>query len=565
MAEVMAEHSMDIEEYPGTGHSQVEVGSIEAEIRFFSDLLKDAPNDAKLLRTLGNLYRHQGNDQQALLMYAEARRVDPTITGFDWCMAELGVPAHLVPAPMVEAVPNELEAVGRLLQEITQSKAPILVDDVEMAADLLNTILTSTQPAQFVAEHLDEIDALLPALIELNVRQARADGQPELADALAELRQNILVQIELRELPEEQPGLAQKTGHVKAGPRSHSAPQIFILNPDGREPSSRMILAAEALAASGCQVQFTENEEVDLTDKPDVVLVSNSHTSPVLMRQLAVYTAANVPIVHDLDLDFEEMPGNHSDYAQRGLGNLDNSRAYMASLMLARCITVPSTAMASAISQARCPVRVIPDGWSEKNSLWKKAASPRTTLNLGWAGQLGQIEDINMVRRQVNRILREYRQIQLVIAGDAAIYQLFDSLSENRKLFLPATGPEDRPYLLSQMDMIFVPLRNIPFNRAHSDQILVESGVRKVPWVASDIPAFQEWGEGGLIASTMDDWFTCLRRLASSDSLRQELGQKGYQKALLREKKYLGSAWLGAIQECLGSTPVLPAQPFLEP
>jgi glycosyltransferase involved in cell wall biosynthesis len=565
MAEVLAEHSMDIEEFPGTGHSQVEVGSIEAEIRFFTDLLKDAPNDAKLLRTLGNLYRHQGNDQQALLMYAEARRVDPTITGFDWCMAELGVPAHLVPAPMLEAVPNEMEAVSRLLQEMTQCKAPVLVDEVEMAAELLRTILTSAQPAQFVAEHLDEIDALLPALIELNVRQARADGQPELADALAELRQNILLQIEQRELPEEQPGLSQKTEYKKAGPRYHSTPQIFILNPVGHEPSSRMILAAEALAETGCQVQFSVNDEVDLTDKPDVVLVSNAHTSPVLMRQLAVLAAANVPIIHDLDLDFEEMPGNHSDYALQGLGNLDNSRAYMASMMLAHCITVPSTAMAGAISQARCPVRVIPDGWSDRNSLWKKAASPRATLNLGWAGQVGQIEDVSMVRRLVNRILREFRQIQLVIAGDAAIYQLFDSLPENRKLFLPAAGPEDRPYILSQMDFIFVPLRNIPFNRAHSDQILVEAGVRQVPWVASDIPAFQEWSEGGLIAGTMDEWFNQLRRLAGNENIRQELGQKGYQKALLREKKHLSAAWLGAIQACLGSTPVLPAQPFMEP
>jgi glycosyltransferase involved in cell wall biosynthesis len=565
MAEVFAEQSMNIEERPSTGYHPFEAAALEAEIEFFLELLKNAPGDAKLLRTLGNLFHQKGDDQEALKVYAEARRLDPTITGFDWTMAELGVPAYLVPTPVSQAVPNEIDAVSRLLQEMTHSQEPVQLDEVEMAAELLQNLLTSNQPAQFVSDHLDEIDALLPALIELNVRQARADGQAELAEALGELQQNILVQLEQHNQSEGQPDADQKKGRRFKAPREHSAPEVIILNPVGEMPNQRMLLAAEALAEAGCYVQFSESDEVDFEEKPDVVLVSNSHTSPVLMRQVAVYTAANVPIIHDLDLDFEEMPTTHSEYARRGLGSLDQTRAYMAGLMLARCITVPSATMANAFSQVRCPVKVIPDGWSANNENWLKPIARRATLNMGWAGQVGQLEDVNLVRRLVIRVMREFRQIQLVVAGETSIYQMFDNLPESRRLFLPAAGPEDRPYVLSQMDMIFVPLRNIPFNRACSDQILVEAGVRRIPWVASAMPAFQDWGEGGLIAESDEDWFACLRRLASNEGLRTELSQKGYEKALQREKKHLGAAWLAAIQECLGSKPVLPAQPFMEP
>ena len=577
MAEVFVVQTVNFEECPQVSSGQAALGALDEEIQFFLDLLKDAPDDAKLLRTLGNLYRQKGDDRQALQQYIEARRLDPTITGIDWCMAELGVPAHLLPAPLPEAVPNEIEAVGRLLQEMTHSEEPVQVDDVELAAELLGSLLTSPQPAQFVAEHLDEIDALLPALIELNIRQARADGQPELAAGLEELRQNILVELEQRDQPQGQLSAlplasptgepaAPKAGHRPAAPRwqTHSSPQVLILNPASQDASPRVTLAVEALNEIGCRVRFAENEELNLADKPDVILVNNPHTVPGMMRQLAIYAAANVPIIHDLDSDFEEMPANHPDYARYGLGNQDNSRAYVAGLMLARCITVPSPAMAGAISHARCPVRVIPNGWSESNSLWLKPAPRRTTLNLGWAGLPGQIEDVNLVRRLVVRIMHEFRQIQLVIAGQADVYQSFDTLPENRKLFLPAVNQEDRPYLLSQMDVIVAPLRNIPFNRAQSDQILMEAGVRQIPWVASAIPAFQEWGEGGLVAGNNDEWFSHLRSLAGSEQARIEFGQKGFQKALQREKKALGAAWLGAIQECLGSAPVLPAQPFIE-
>jgi hypothetical protein len=178
----------------------------------------------------------------------------------------------------------------------------------------------------------------------------------------------------------------------------------------------------------------------------------------------------------------------------------------------------------------------------------------RSTFNLGWMGSVGQSDDMALIQRLVIRIMRGFLQTQLVIAGDVNVFRLFDTVSETRKLFLPATCPEESPYTYSQFDLLMAPMRNIPFNRAQSDRNLVEAGVRKIPWVASPMPAFTEWSEGGLLAETSDDWYNNLQRLVNSEELRQELAEKGYQKARLRELKQTGQYWLTVVHDCLGSS-----------
>ncbi len=557
MSEDAVKRSIKISVLKTQGYEHVQAGRILEAIKLFSDILSDAPEDAEVYLILGDLYHQTGDDKLAMLMYGQARRLAPLTSGISERLAQLGLPDYMAPAHVTGSVPNDLDVVGGLLQDITQRDAPISDEEIDRAAELLRMILTSPQPAQVVAEHLDEIDTLLPALIELNIRQAYADGQPELAHGLEELLRNIKLQVG-QSAPVN--GAAHLTRSSRAGVRS--SPRLLFLNPNIREVNQRMVLAAEALADMGCVVQYAEDAQPDVSDLPDVILVNNPHTSASLMRKLAIYTAANVPVIYDLDQDFEEMPANHPDYVRFGLGNLDNARAYMASLMLARFVTVPNASLAGALSMARCPVRVVPDGWSQKNPLWKKSAVRRGTLNLGWVGVPGYMEDVVQARRVIARIMREFPITQLVIAGDAKVYQLFEGLPEQRKLFLPATSVEESPYTFAQIDVLFQPLRNIPFNRAISDRNLVEAGVRRIPWVASPMPAFVEWGEGGLLADTTEKWFDELRRLAGSEELRRELGEKGYQKARQREMRAVGGEWLRVIEDCLGGAPTLVSQAF---
>jgi glycosyltransferase involved in cell wall biosynthesis len=391
-----------------------------------------------------------------------------------------------------------------------------------------------------VAEYLDEIDTLLPALLELNIRQARADGRPELAQALQELLNNVHLQMN---------GFIEHS----VGKPASSAPQalrILFIGPANQPASLRQLLPAEALSAYGHEVTVATRFPADPQEHFDLVVAHNPHGDPHLLHGLATCAAAHIPIIVDLDADFEQMPITHPDYVTLRLGTPPRAKAFTAALLLADRVCVPNESLAASLRASGYQMEVIPEGWNQANPLWQKPPPRRHSLNLGWIGQPGQLEDMAMIRRYVTRIMREFSHVNLVIVGDVQVYQLFDSLPEARRLFLPPVNLEDYPYLYGQIDILLVPLRNTPFNNSQTDRQLMEAGVRQIPWVASPLPEYAAWGVGGLIANEPDDWHTYLRQLINDSTLRIKLGKAGRMKAEEREMDHLGKAWLEMITQC---------------
>jgi glycosyltransferase involved in cell wall biosynthesis len=116
-------------------------------------------------------------------------------------------------------------------------------------------------------------------------------------------------------------------------------------------------------------------------------------------------------------------------------------------------------------------------------------------------------------------------------------------------MYLPFVAHEEFPYLLSQIDVLLVPLRNTPYNTSLPDTILVEACAKGIPWVASAIPSFRRWQAGGIISESLDEWHFNLRQLMMDEELRRSLGQAGRQAAQLREMNNLGRLWLQTIRQ----------------
>ena len=219
-----------------------------------------------------------------------------------------------------------------------------------------------------------------------------------------------------------------------------------------------------SLTASGCQIS-EKGEYISGHDpKPDVVITSNPHTNPSLIESLSALSVAGVPIILDLDADFEDQAISHLEYSTQGLGTQERGSAYRTALSLANIISVPSEEQANSLKEVASQVCVIPDGWSRQNKLWEKDATPHGTINIGWVVSSGQLEDLMLIRRFIIRIIREISNTRIVIIGDPQAYRLFDGLPENRRLYLPLVTHEEFPYLLSQLDVLLVPLRNLPYN-----------------------------------------------------------------------------------------------------
>jgi glycosyltransferase involved in cell wall biosynthesis len=538
------------------GRALLNAGQVEAAIQVYLTILREHPDDIEAHLFLGDCYFNNGYIEAALLLYHQALERAPG-------NAEVRRKIQVVESMKNQQKPS-LEKIGNLsgfnnstvpinpteiagiLQEITSQVSPISEDEVMMAAKLLDEIIHSPSPARVVADRLKEIDDLLPALLELNIRQARTDGRQDLVEGLQNLLRNINLQREVEE--------SNKKKHPQAPIKKRISAQdlrIRFVGSDHDKTNRRLLLLKQGLKGMGCKITSSEKNQVIPMDQFDVVIAHNPHCEAWMMETLAEAHGGKIPVILSLDNDLEQMPVNSPEYESIGLGTSFRSKAYAAALLLADMICVPSETLANNISSAGYPTQVIPDCWPDGDDLWKKPAPRHSMINLGWVGSPGQVEDVFSIRRMIVRVMREFPPVCIVIGGDPDVYRLFDTLPETRRIFLPSINPEDYPYLLRQIDIMLSPFRNTPYNRSKSDHLLVEAGALGIPWIGSPIPSHIQWASGGLIANTPDEWHTYLRQLIMDNELRATIGNAGLVKSATRKMSVVIPQWLEMINKIL--------------
>lgn len=519
---------------------------IEEGLKVYAMILRDYPEDVESYVVIGDCYLAQGETQTAAQLYAYALELSPDNTEImrRLRLARLETDAGAKKEPAA----TELRAIGRLLQRIMGQTTPVTEQDLEKAARLLEEIKQSPRPALAVAERLSDIETLIPAMLELNIRQARAEGRPDLAQALDGLLGSVREQLGSPAPAGKPAAVPSRAGAL--GRQKVSEARILFLIPSAYQISSRAILAVKALAGRG-HTTIIATEQTEMKENFDVAIAFNPHGDEKIMEFMAACAGAKIPVVVDIDRDYEELPAMHPAYRDFNVATTERMKTYTAALYLADHITTSGTVLAEKFTARGRAVSVIPHGWMERNGLWLKPSARRHTINLGWVGSADEVEDVAMVRRMVLRILREFPNTLLVIGGDAQVYQLFDRLPESRRLFLPPVQDEDYPYLLGQMDLLMIPMRDTIYNQTRSDRRLMEAGARRIPWVASPMPSFSAWEAGGLIAENPDDWTLHLRRLVLDSTLRMTLGAAGYRKSETREMVRLSELWQNILDQVL--------------
>ncbi len=78
----------------------------------------------------------------------------------------------------------------------------------------------------------------------------------------------------------------------------------------------------------------------------------------------------------------------------------------------------------------------------------------------------------------------------------------------------------------------------------------MQAGARGIPWIASSIPSFREWMQGGILTEFADDeWHLNLRHLVTDQALRNKLGKAGREAAKTRGMEQIGRSWLEVIAQ----------------
>jgi glycosyltransferase involved in cell wall biosynthesis len=299
------------------------------------------------------------------------------------------------------------------------------------------------------------------------------------------------------------------------------------------------------LANGGAEVKVGLSLVPADLDRYQVFVFSRPQTSTDLVSGLKACLQAGKRVVIDLDEDFHNLPHEHPKYAL--YGSQDSLRVLEDLLAQAGLLTVPSRLLAERYKKFVPHVEIIPSSWSGSGSLWNKPAPRRQTVNIGLLGAHTHPKDIFLLKKDLARLLKEFPQALLAIGQHLELYEAFSSIPEDRKLFFPDVRLEDYPFLVANFDLLLFPLRDNAYNQSRPDLPLLEAGIRRIPWVASSIPAFKEWGAGGLFAEKAGDWYAAVRRLLDEPELRQELGQAGRQNAEGRETEKMIPRWREAL------------------
>lgn len=515
------------------GRTYLNENKLSEALDIFVNILTDYPDDLETLLILGGFYLAASDGKTAKSLYLRAQQLDPHSKTIQ---RQIMLTEEMEAGTFDEPVPTDLDEVSHLLQKLTGQKSTINENDILRAATLLGKIINSENPAELVSNNLDQIDDLLIALIEVNVRQAHADGRGDIAEALRNLQLNIDYQKGAKD---------DVTMHGDIASKKN----LLMLFPDPDNKSQRMTLLKSTLESFGCCINEAGKFVFGRDVAPDLVIASNPHINPALVDNLMELSQAGIPILLDLDADYKQLPASHPDYQRAGLGTQTANDTFATALSLADVITVPTQVQVASLGEVANRTRVIPNGWSRQNKLWERNPAHRGTISLGWVGTSGELDDLMLIRRFIVRILREFSNAQIVIIGSPQAYRLFDGLPETRRKYIPLVAHEEFPYLLSQLDILMVPLRNLPQNTSMADTLLMEAGAKGIPWIASPIPAFYEWMQGGIIPETLDEWHLNLRHLVMDTELRRKLGKAGRESAQTREMEYVGRLWLQLINQ----------------
>ncbi len=202
----METKSLDLMQRKALGKQHLEANRIEQAIQVFAQILREFPTDIESYLILGDCYLADGDPTTALAFYLQAQELAPqdpkVVRRINLAQVEVSMEAQGKDAASSRPLGNPIafsapKQVVDLLEQLANRPSAITDEDVQRAAQLLDEIIHSPHPALKVAERLDEIDELIPALLELNIRQARSDGRHDLAVGLENLLQNIYLQKEV--------------------------------------------------------------------------------------------------------------------------------------------------------------------------------------------------------------------------------------------------------------------------------------------------------------------------------------------------------------------------------
>lgn len=132
---------------------------------------------------------------------------------------------------------------------------------------------------------------------------------------------------------------------------------------------------------------------------------------------------------------------------------------------------------------------------------------PHSGIIIGWGGSLSHLQSFQNsgLVAALNRVCRARPRVKVLICGDRRVYDQL-SLPPSQMIFQPWVSADDWPKVLANFDIGLAPLFG-PYDDRRSWIKVLEYMVMKIPWIATDSPAYRQLRSyGWLVQNTESSW-----------------------------------------------------------
>jgi glycosyltransferase involved in cell wall biosynthesis len=264
---------------------------------------------------------------------------------------------------------------------------------------------------------------------------------------------------------------------------------------------------------------FGENtpEAQQVCETADVIVVQRNLFGPVLSA-IQHWKARDKTIIADFDDAYNLMHTSNGAYPfwAEGVVQAEGKPAqkmepppltqFKWGLRLAHAATVPSKRLADDW-QPYTEMVYVPN-YIDLEQYKNAAPEPHEGIIIGWGGSMSHLQSFtgSGVAAALKRVCRARPQVKVMICGnDQRILECLP-IPENQKLYHPWVPYNDWARVLAKYDIGLAPLQGAYDERRSWIKVL-EYMVMKVPWVASEGPAYNDLRSyGWLVKNTPSAW-----------------------------------------------------------
>lgn len=201
------------------------------------------------------------------------------------------------------------------------------------------------------------------------------------------------------------------------------------------------------------------------------------------------------------------------------------------------------------------------NGLDSLNNIRVTDKSHKDTIDIfyGSGTQAHNSDFIEQALPAVERVLSEVPQARLVVVGYLRLPQVFVTKFANQFVQLPAMESVQGYWsLLEQADINIAVLHDDKVNACKSELKWFEAGCFAIPSVLSSTANYRDVvkdGEDGFLATTHEQWYSALKKLAGSQALREAVGKAAQERA---KSDYclhaLGAAFVDTLDDYVSKT-----------